>query len=336
MKRQFKVVRVDREVDRLPIREEAEVLAKVNAELVAADCTTENEIIETAKDADAILTVEALITRRVMEASPKCKVIVRYGIGYDTIDIDAATDNNILVVNIPGFCLEEVSNHAITLLLACAKKLTFLNNGTKQGRWAESKQAQAPMGSIYGQTLGLVGCGNIGRMTGKKAQCFGLRVLGYDPYIDESLAKEHGITLVSLPELLKESDFVSVHVPLNKETWHLVGEEEFKQMKPTAYFINTARGSVVDEAALIKALQKKWIAGAGLDVFEKEPIDSDNPLLKMDNVVVTPHCASYSDAAFKRLRTSVGQEAARVLNGQWPKNVVNKSVKPKINLVKAD
>jgi D-3-phosphoglycerate dehydrogenase len=192
------------------------------------------------------------------------------------------------------------------------------------------------MGSIYGQTLGIIGCGNIGRITARKAQCFGLKILGYDPYVDKSLAKESGITLVSLPELLKESDFVSVHALLNKETWHLIGEGEFKQMKPTAYFINTSRGSVVDEPALIKALQEKWIAGAALDVFEKEPVDSDNPLLKMDNVVVTPHSASYSDVAFKRLRTSVGQEAARVLSGRWPKNVVNKTVKPKVNLAKGD
>jgi len=173
-------------------------------------------------------------------------------------------------------------------------------------------------------------------MTAKKAQCFGLRVLGYDPYVNKSLAKKHRITLVNLPELLKESDFVSVHTPLNKETWHLIGEKEFKQMKPSAYLINTARGPVVNEVALIKALQEKWIAGVGLDVFEKEPVDPDNPLLKMDNVVVTPHSASYSDAAFKRLRTSVGQEAARVLSGRWPKNVVNKTVKPKVNLVKGD
>jgi len=314
--------------------EETEELAKVNAELVGVDCTTEDEIIEATKDADAIITGGAQITRRVMEASPKCKIIVRYGIGFDTIDVNAATDNGILVVNIPDFCLEEVSNHAIALLLACAKKLVLLNNYIKKGRWADVRGVLAPMGSIYGQTLGLVGCGNIGRMTARKAQCFGLRVLGYDPYLDKSLAKESGITLVSLPELLKESDFISVHTPLNKETRHLMGEKEFKQMKPTAYFINTSRGRVVDEPALIKALQEKRIAGAGLDVFEKEPVDSDNPLLKMDNVVVTPHSASYSEAAFKRCRTSVGQEAAGVLNGQWPKNVVNKSVKPKVNLVK--
>ena len=338
MERQFKVVRVDRTDSRAIMIEEARELAKVNAELVGADCTTEIEIIEATKDADAILTAGAQMTRRVMEALPKCKAIIRYGVGYDTIDVDAATDNGIIVVNIPApeWCAEEVSNHAIALLLACAKKLVFLNNLVKQNRWAESKQAQAPMVSIHGQTLGLVGCGGIGRVTGRKAQCFGLRVLGYDPYLDKSLAKEHGIILVSLPELLKESDFVSVHTLLNKETWHLMGEKEFKQMKPTAYFINTARGPVVDEPALIKALQEKGIAGAGLDVFEKEPIDPDNPLLKMDNVVVMPHSASYSDAAFKRAKIIVGQEAARVLSGRWPKNVVNKTVKPKVKLVKED
>ena len=332
-----KVVRVDKMDDRFPMVEEAEELAKLNVELVDADCTTEDEIIETARDADAILVVSARITRRVMEALTKCKVIVRYGIGYDTVDVDAATDNGILVVNIPDFCFEEVSNHAITLLLVCAKKLVFLNNGVKQGRWTESKRAQAPMGSIYGQTLGLIGCGNIGRMTARKAQCFGLRILGYDPYVDKSLAEQAGITLVStMPELLKQSDYISVHTLLNKETWHLISEKEFRQMKPSAYFINTSRGAVVDEVALIKALQEKWIAGAGLDVFEKEPVDPDNPLLKMDNVVVVPHSASYSDAAFKRLRASVGQEAARVLSGKWPKNWVNKTVKPKVNLIKED
>ena len=336
MEKQFKVVRADRMGSRAIMVEETEELAKVNAELVGVDCTTESEIIEATKDADAILTGGARMTRRVMEALPKCKVIVRYGVGYDTIDVDAATDNSIIVVNHPApeWCAEEVSNHAITLLLACAKKLVLLNKLTKQGLWAEAKKAQAPMVSIHGQTLGVIGCGSIGRMTARKAQCFSLRVLGYDPYVDGSLAKEHGITLVSLPKLLKESDFVSVHTFLSEETRHLMGEKEFKQMKPTAYFINTSRGPTVDEPTLIKALQEKWIAGAGLDVYEKEPVDPANPLLKMDNVVVMPHSASYSDAAFKLLRVTVGQEAARVLSGQWPKNVVNKSVKPKVNLVK--
>jgi D-3-phosphoglycerate dehydrogenase len=319
---------------RMPAVEEGEELARVNAELVVAGCTCEAEIIEAARDADAILTVGSKMTRSVMEQLPKCQVIVRYGIGYDTIDVNAATDNNILVVNIPDFCFEEVSNHAIAILLTCAKKVVTLNNMVKQGRWMEAKAAQAPMVSIHGQTLGIAGCGNIGRMTARKAQCFGLKILGYDPYVDKSLAEEHGITLVSLPELLKGSDFISLHTALNKETWHIIGEKEFRQMKPTAYIINTARGSVIDEKALIKALKEKRIAGAGLDVFEQEPIDPDNPLLKMDNVIVLPHSASYSDVAFKRLRTCVGQEAARVLSGRWPKNVVNKTVKPKIDLIK--
>ncbi len=331
-KTQFKVVRVDAMGGSAVMVEEAEELAKVNAELVGVDAVTEDEIIEAAKDADAIITGAAKMTRRVIEALPKCKAIVRYGIGYDTIDVEAATDNGILMVNIPDFCWEEVSNHAIVLLLACAKKLILLDSGVKQDRWAEAREALSPMGSIYEQTLGVIGCGNLGRMTARKAQCFGLRVLGYDPYVDKTLAEEHGITLVSLPELLKESDYVSVHTLLSKETRHLIGEKEFKQMKPGAYIINTARGSVIDETALIKALQEKWIAGAGLDVVEKEPADADNPLLKMDNVTMSPHSASYSDAAFKRLRTCVGQEAARVLSGHWPKNVVNKTAKPKVNL----
>jgi len=338
VEKQVKVVRVGLDADRVLMEEEAKELAKVNAEIVGVACATEDEVITAAKDADVILSAGVQITRRVMEALPKCRALIIGGVGFDTTDVDAATDNSIIVVNNPSsqWCVEEVSNHAIALLLVCAKKLVFLNNYTKQCRWAEAKQAQGPMGSIYGQTLGLVGCGSIGRMTAKKAQCFSLKLLGYDPYVDKSLARENGITLVSLPELLKRSDFVSVHTFLNKETWHLIGEKEFKQMKPTAYFINTARGSVVDEAALIKALQEKWIAGAGLDVFEKEPINSDNPLLKMDNVVTIPHSASYSDAAFKWPRIIMLQEAVRVLSGRWPKNVVNKSVKPKVNLIKEE
>jgi len=337
VKRKFQVMRVERMFEvplaLVSMELEAEELAKVNASLEEVECATEDKIIEAAKDADALLVVFAPITRRVIEALPKLKVVVRYGTGYDTIDADAATDNGVMVVNVPGdWCAEEVSNHAIALLLAMATKIVSLNNDTKQGRWPEAQLTRAAAGSPYEQTLGLVGCGKIGRTTARKGQCFGLRILGYDPYMDESLAREHGITLVSLPELLKESDYISVHSLLNKETWHLIGENEFKQMKPTAYLINTARGAVVDEAALIKALQENWIAGAGLDVFEKEPIDPDNPLLRMDNVVVSPHCASHTVASFKRLKTSVAQEAARVLSGRWPKNVVNKTVKPKVTL----
>jgi D-3-phosphoglycerate dehydrogenase len=305
---------------------------------VQAKCATEDELITTAKDADAILGGGPLFTRQVMEALPKCRAIVTYSVGFDGMDIDAATDNGILVVNNPSrvWCVEEVSNHAIALLLICAKRLTLLNDLTKKGRWTDTRRVLPPMGSIFGQTLGIIGCGDIGRMTAKKAQCFGLRVLGNDPYVDQSLVNEYGITLMSLPRVLKESDFVSVHTPLDKQTWHLIGEEEFKQMKPTAYLINTARGAIIDEAALIKALQEKRIAGAGLDVFEKEPIDPGNPLLKMDNVVTIPHTASFSDEALEVQPINPAQEVARVLSGLWPQNPINKTVKPKVHLVKQD
>jgi len=334
MEKKLKAILVDgKRGDRLmPTEEETAELVKSGAQLVIAGCNCEADLIEQAADADAILTYGAHMTRSVMEKLPNCKVIVRYGVGYDTIDIEGATENNILVVNIPDFCIEEVSNHAIALILACSKKIVMLNNILKQDGWMEAVKVQSPMASIYGQTLGIVGCGNIGRATARKAQCFGFRLLGYDPYVDKSLATEAGIHLVSMAELLKESDYISVHTALNEETRHLIGTKEFGQMKPTAYFINTARGSVVDEPALIKALQEKQIAGAALDVFEKEPVDPDNPLLKMDNIIVLPHTASFSDDAFSRLRTCVGQEAARVLSGFWPKNVVNKAVKPKVDL----
>jgi D-3-phosphoglycerate dehydrogenase len=272
------------------------------------------------------------MTRRVMENLPKCRAVVRYGVGYDTVDVEAATDNHILVVNVPDFCWEEVSNQAIALLLACAKKLTLLNNLVKEGRWAEAKKAQSPMEPVCGQTCGIVGCGNIGRVTARKAHCFGLKVLGYDPYVDKKQTQECNITLVELPELLKNSDYVLLHTALTSETRHMIGENELKMMKPNACIINTARGAVIDEPALIRALQEKRIAGAGLDVFEQEPIAPDNPLLKMDNAVVMPHSASYSDAAFIRLRHNVGREAARAVSGYLPVNVVNKTCRPKVEL----
>jgi D-3-phosphoglycerate dehydrogenase len=338
MKKRLKAILVDGLQGDLamPAAEETVELAKCNAEFVIAGCSCEADLLAQAADADAILTYGTHITRSVIERLPNCKVIVRYGIGYDTIDVDAATDNNILVVNVPDFCIEEVSNHAIALILACSKKIVLLNNLMKKDGWMAAVKVQSPMTSIYGQTLGIIGCGNIGRATARKALCLGLNVLGYDPYVDESLVRDIGIKLVSLFELLKKADYISVHAVLNQETRHLIGEEEFKQMKPSAYFINTARGAIVDEPALIKALSEKKIAGAALDVFEKEPVDHDNPLLKMDTVIVLPHTASFSDDTYSRLRTCVGQEAARVLSGYWPKNVVNRTVKPKVELKKRE
>jgi D-3-phosphoglycerate dehydrogenase / 2-oxoglutarate reductase len=333
MERKLRVYRVDKKGQRLPGDEETEEIVAVGAELIAVDCDNEDETIARAGEADAIITTDARISRRVMENLPNLQVVVRYGIGYDTIDVDAATDNHVLVVNIPDYSFEEVSNHSMSLLLACARKLLFLDGQTKQGKWGYAAGRLAPMGPIAGQTLGLVGCGNIARMVAKKAAAFGLNLIGYDPYLERKIAEGAGISLVSLAELLKTADYISVHTPLTGETRHLLGEKEFRQMKQTAYLVNTSRGPVVDEDALAKALKEKWIAGAGIDVLEKEPPSPTNPLLTMDNVILTPHAAYYSDESVVRLRRSVGREAARVLSGRWPKNWVNKGVQPKKPLV---
>jgi D-3-phosphoglycerate dehydrogenase / 2-oxoglutarate reductase len=310
---------------------------KLDVEAVEIRPTSEDELIALAKDADAIMGGGGpFFSRKLMSAVPKCRIIVFYSVGFDGVDVQAATDNGIVFVNNPAreWCVEEVSNHAIVLLMACAKKLVMLDTSMKRGSWGDARKVLAPMAPIHGQTLGLVACGDIGRMTAKKAQAFNMKVIGYDPYADKAQTKAAGIELVSLPDLLGRSDFVSVHAPLAKETFHLIGEKEFKQMKPGAYFINTARGPIVDEQALIKALQQKWIAGAGLDVFEKEPTPPDNPLLKMDNVIALPHTASYSDAALAVQPVNPAEEVVRVLSGHWPKNPVNPNVKPKFTLTK--
>jgi D-3-phosphoglycerate dehydrogenase len=315
---------------------EQKELSRVNGqvELAQARCATEQDLIAAAGDADAILGGGRLFTRKVLQSLKKCRAIVTYSVGFDGIDLEAAAENGIIVVNNPAFawCVEEVSNQALTLLLACAKKLTIMNELTRGGGWANARKELLPMGSIYGQTLGIIGCGNIGRLTARKAQAFGLRVLGNDPYLEKSLASQYGITLMSLPKVLREADYVSLHTPLDKQTRHLMGEAQFKMMKPTAYLINTARGGIIDEQALIQALRAKTIAGAGLDVFETEPVEPNNPLLKMSNVIAFPHSASFSDEALEVQAVNPSQEVARVLNGFWPKNPVNKTVKPRVAL----
>jgi D-3-phosphoglycerate dehydrogenase len=237
-----------------------------------------------------------------------------------------------MIVNCAGFCTEEVSNHAIMLLLACAKKLTVLNSLVKAGKWdAQLRQVMLPMAPIDGQTLGLVGFGNIGRATSRKAKVFGLEVIAYDPYVQPWICKEYRVELVpTLEELARGSDFVSMHTPLNNETRKLIGASFFRAMKPTAYFINTCRGPTVDEAALIKALQDGEIAGAGIDVFEVEPTPADNPLLRLDNVIVTPHSAGSSSRSRVAAQVQIGQETARLLKGTRPMSVVNLDVLAKL------
>ena len=315
---------------------ESEELTKAGAELVEVSAANNMEVIQALKNADIILLGNAPITRWIIESAPKCVAIISGGVGYDPIDVQASTDNNILVVNNPAFewCVEQVSNHAIVLMLALAKKTKILDKLVSEGRWADAKKDQSPMGSIYGQTLGIVGCGVIGRMVARKAQCFGMKIIGYDPYLAQPyLAKENGISLTSLADVLK-ADYVSLHPDLNETSFHIINDKAFGYMKPSAYLINTSRGKVVDEVALVQALQQKQIAGAGLDVFEVEPLPKDSPLTKMENVILSPHSASYSDYSFSLMPINIAREVGRILAGKWPLNPVNKGIKPRVTLIK--
>ena len=293
---------------------------------------SQGEAIEAVKGADIIINQGVPLPREVIEEIDKAQAIVSSGHGFNHIDHDAATDQGVMVVNSAGFCTEEVSNHAIMMLLACAKKLPLLNNMVKAGGWgAQTRGAVLPMVPIDGQTLGLVAFGNIARATARKAKVFGLDVIAYDPYLPPWIAKEYQVRLVpSLEDLASESDFVSLHTPLNNETRKLIGESFFRAMRPTAYLISTCRGPVVDEAALIRALDGSELAGAGLDVFEEEPTPADNPLLEMDNVIVTPHSAGASNRSRIAVQTQIGQETARLLRGTFPMSVVNPEVRHRI------
>lgn len=306
------------------LQHEKNELAKINADIFDYHCNNEDEVIEVAKDADAIIVQFAPITRKVIENLDKCKLIIRYAIGVDNIDIEAATEHNIYVANVPDYGIDEVSNHAILLLLASARKLPISLQSVKEGLW--DYKLTKPLYRLAGKRLGLVGFGRIPRLIAKKLQGFSLEIISHDPYVNTEQAKELGVQMVSLDELVETSDFISIHSPLTESTKHLFNISTFEKMKRTAFIINTARGPIIKEEDLIEALRKRYIAGAALDVTEKEPIDINNPLLKMDNVILTPHSAWYTEEAIETLQKMVGEEVVRVLSGNKPKNLVNKSL----------
>ena len=292
-------------------------------------CTSVGETIEAVKGADVIIDILVPMPTEVVEEIDTARAIVSGSHGFDRIDHEAATRKKIMVVNSAGFCTEEVSNHTIMFLLACAKSVVLLDKKVRAG--GRRTDAMPVLPPIDGQTLGIVGLGNIGRATARKAQAFGLEVISYDPYVQPWISKEYRVEMVgTLDELASRSDYVSVLVPLNSETTGLIGESFFNAMKPTAYFINTCRGPTVDEAALIRALDEGKIIGAALDVFEQEPPSQDNPLLKMDNVILTPHSAGTSTTSAPASLVRLGQETARILRGTWPMSLVNPEVKSEI------
>jgi D-3-phosphoglycerate dehydrogenase len=285
----------------------------------------EDDMIGRTRDADALVVSSARVTRAVMSALEGLKVVVRTGVGYDVIDVPAATELGVIVVNIPDLWIREVANHALALLLAWNRGVVITDRQVHGGLWS-GKVPGSHTGAIHGETVGIVGLGNIGSAFARRVAALETKVIACDPHVDDKHFTALGVERVSLDALAERSDYVSVHTLLNAETRHLIGEAFFKRMKPTAILINTSRGPVVDEAALVKALRDKRLAGAALDVWEHEPVNSDNPLLQMENVIATPHAAYFSSAAVAQIPRRCGEEVARVLTGQRPLNVVNPEV----------
>ena len=303
---------------------EREVLAAVDGEIMLAGGGTPEEIIALAPQADAILTCWKDVPAEALDIAPNCRVVSRYGIGLDNIPIDSATELGMLVTNVPDFCLEEVSDHVMALLLTTARQLFPLARTPDRSGW--TRDTPRPIPRVRGQTLGLIGFGNIARALVAKALGFGLRVIAFTPRLRAEDAPEGVEVTNDLSVLLAASDYVSIHCPLSDETAHLIDAAALAQMKPSALLINTSRGGVIDESALIQALQDGQIGGAALDVTEPEPPSADNPLLALENVIVTPHAAFYSVAATTELARKAAQNVVTVLQGGVPKTLINKAV----------
>ena len=289
-------------------------------------CETPQEVLEAVRDADVAMCMHEPYTREVLANAPKLKMVMRYGVGVDTIDLEAATDYGIMVGYFPDFCIPEVANHALAHLLVCAKKMRHLDHLVRTQGWSQARAIRSPMGQIHGETLGLLAFGNISRAMATRAQAIDMRVIAYDPYAPAEVFEAAGVESVDLYDLAAQSDYVSCHLPLTPQTDGMIDAEFFGRMKPTAYFINTGRGAVVKEADLIAALAEGRIAGAGLDVFEQEPISTDHPFCAMDNVTLTPHTASFADQTFAVREERVGRSVLAVCRGGLPEFVANPQV----------
>ncbi|MEM3022453.1 MAG: C-terminal binding protein [Candidatus Bathyarchaeia archaeon] len=302
---------------------EKALLEGFGAECEIHQCRSEGDVLRAGNGADVLMVTYAPITRRVLSSLGSLKLIVRHGAGYDNVDLRAATEMGVMVANVPRFGGEEVADHSIALLLALLRKLPALDGLAKAGRWGEWHSA-LPLPALDGLTLGILGFGRIGQQVARKAKAaFGMNVITYHPRRDPREILASGAEPVGFEDLFRKADALSIHLPLTEETFHLVGEEELRMMKPTAVLVNAGRGRVVDGRALYKALKEGWIAGAGLDVMEEEPPDPKDPLLTLSNVIITPHVAWYSERALRDLQERAAREAIRVLSGGLPENLLN-------------
>ena len=309
--------------------------AGIDVDYVKANCTTEAEIVEAARTADGVICVATFqpLSRQVIEQLTRCRFIMSMGIGFDRLDVRAATERGILAANVPDYCQEEMSDHVMALILASTRKIIALNTLVRKGGWRQDPEPDIQRGiwptmsRLRDQTLGIVGLGRIARILVPKAKGFGMRIIAHDPYLDAAQFTAVGVEKVELDTLLSESDFVTLHAPLTAATRHLLGPEQFKKMKMSAYLINTARGGLVDQVALYEALAAGRLAGAALDVTDPEPIRPDDPLLTLDNVIVTPHSAHASIPALMAVLMRPVEEMVRVFRGEWPVGLINPEAK---------
>jgi len=305
---------------------EMEALAPIDAEIYEIAAGSEDEFVAAAKDADALYAKGRPITKRMIDGLQRCKIISLGSVGVDTVDVDAATAKGIPVTNCPDTFIEEVADHAMRLILATHGRLVEQDRMVREGRWAEGRPALLKIPRLRGLTLGLIAFGHVARAVAERAKPFGLHIIAYDPFIEEMVMTERGVEPVSLPELLARADIISMHSPATASAQRMIREEHFAQMKKTAIYISTGRGPTTDEAALIKALDEGMIAAAGLDVLEKEPPGGNNPLLGMNNVILTAHVASATARFDPARRRRVGLELSLVLSGKWPLSCVNPAV----------
>lgn len=301
---------------------EENILSAVGAQLKTVRAVDSEEGVEIIEQCDALLVTTQPVRAELLGRLKQCKIVSRVGTGLDTIDIPAATSHGIWVTNVPDYSIDEVSTHAIAMLLAHARGLPIVFEQAQRKVWDQT--TVRPLVRLAGQTLGVVGFGRIARAVAAKGLALKLKVIAYDPYVDASVMAAAGVQAVDYATLLKESDYISLHIPLTPETRHMMNAEALAQLKPTAFLINAARGPLVDENALAAAVRDGKLAGAALDVFETEPLPADNPLFHQKEIWITPHIAWYSEAAKVDMRVRGAEEVLRVLKGEPPRNPVNK------------
>lgn len=306
--------------------QEHEVLESIGCNITAAQCKTAAEVIAVSRHADAILTQFAPITADVIAELKQCKIIVRYGIGVDNIDLDAAKGRGIPVVNVPDYAINEVADHAFSLMLSSVRKIPNIVSQVRSGLWENAPCR--PIRSLHDKIIGVAGFGNIAKAVIKRAQAFGMSAIGYDPFVEEQDFLKLGVEKVDWYHLLERCDILSIHLPLTPKTRYLFNLSAFERMKNTAYLINTSRGGVIEANDLVKALESNRIAGAALDVLEEEPIEPDNPLLKLDNCLITSHCAWYSEESLLRLQLYAALEIKRMFVEGKPRHIVNGVICP--------